>query len=171
MERKGLLELGGNDVTVIGPDIELGQQAPEFYVADQAWNRVYGIEATQGKVRIIMSLPSVSTGVCDAETHRFNEEAAALGDDIVILGISTDLPYTLKNYCAANGIDQVMMLSDAIETDFGQRYGTLVKERRILRRAVFVVNKDGKVDYVAYMPALGEQPDYSAVLAAAKVAK
>lgn len=168
MERTGLLQLAGKDVTVIGPDIEVGQEAPAFTSIDQDWASIEPLKANEGKVRIITALPSVSTGVCDTETRRFNEEAAKLDENIVIIGISTDLPWTLKNYCAAAGIDQVKMVSDAYDTNFGEQYGTLIKERRVFRRAVFVVGKDGKVVYADYMPALGDQPDYDAVLAAAK---
>lgn len=168
MERTGLLQLGGKDVTVIGPDIEVGQKAPEFTVHDHDWNQVNALESTQGKVRIIASLPSLATGVCDAETRRFNEEAAALGDDVVIYGISADLPFSLKSWCAASGVDKVKVVSDAYDTNFGEKYGVLVKERRILRRAVFVVDKEGKVVYSDYMPALGDAPDFEAVLAAAR---
>jgi thiol peroxidase len=168
MERKGLMQIAGSDVTVIGPDIKVGQDAPEFTAHAQDWSFVNVLEATKGKVRVITALPSLGTSVCETETRRFNQEAASLDPDIAIIGISTDLPYTLKNWCAAAGVDKVMVVSDHYDNNFGEKYGSLVKERRILRRAVFVVNKDGKVVYSAYMPSLGDQPDYEEVLAAAK---
>lgn len=168
MERKGSLQIAGSDVTIIGPDVKVGQQAPEFTAHAQDWSFVDVLSATQGKVRIIAALPSLGTNVCDTETRRFNQEAASLDPSIAIIGISTDLPYTLKNWCAAAGVDKVMVVSDHYDNNFGEKYGTLVKERRILRRAVFVVNKEGKVVYSDYMPALGEQPKYEEVLAAAK---
>ena len=168
MERTGLLQLAGKDATIIGPDVVVGQQAPEFTSQAQDWSFVRPLAATQGKVRIIAAMPSLATGTCDAETRRFNLEAASLSEDIVIIGITTDLPYVLKNWCEAAGVDKLMVVSDHYDTNFGESYGTLVKERRILRRAVFVVNKEGKVVYAAYMPALGDQPDYQEVLAAAK---
>jgi thiol peroxidase len=170
MERKGLLKIAGSDVTVIGPDIQVGQTAPEFTAQAQDWSFVDVLEATKGKVRIITSLPSLNTSTCDTETRRFNQEAASLDMDILVIGISTDLPYTLKNWCAAAGVDKVMVVSDHYDGNFGEKYGTLVKERRILRRAVFVVNKEGKVVYAHYMPALGDEPKYEDVLAAAKAA-
>ena len=170
MERKGLLQIAGSDVTVIGPDVKVGQQAPEFRAHAQDWSFVNVLDATQGKVRIITALPSLNTSACDTETRRFNQEAAVLDKDIVIIGISTDLPYTLKNWCAAAGVDKVMVLSDHYDGNFGEKYGTLVKERRILRRAVFVVNKESKVVYADYMLALGDEPKYDDVLAAAKQA-
>ena len=168
MEREGLLELGGVGVTIIGPDIEVGQEAPGFRVQDQDWNMMDAMEATEGKVRVIAAVPSLSTSVCDRETRRFNEEAAQLGEDVRILTISTDLPFTQKNWCGAAGVENVWVLSDHMQAEFGEKFGVLIKERRILRRAVFVVNREGKVTYVDYMPALGDEPDYEAVLAAAK---
>ncbi|HLD94393.1 MAG TPA: thiol peroxidase [Anaerolineales bacterium] len=168
MERTGLLQIAGTDVTIIGPDIMVGQEAPEFTAQDQDWTFVDVLEATKGKVRVITALPSLTTSVCDAETRRFNQEAGSLDDNIAIVAISTDLPYTIKNWCAAAGVDKVMVVSDHFDANFGEKYGTLVKERRILRRAVFVVDKEGKVVYSAYMPVLGEQPDYGEVLAAAR---
>lgn len=170
MERTGLLELAGKDVVIVGPDIEVGQEAPDFTLLDQSWEPVQVLEVTQGKVRIFTALPSLETGVCDRETRRFNEEAAALDEDVVIVAISADLPYTQANWCAASGVDQVMVLSDAHDVEFAEKYGVLIKERRILRRAVFVVDRDGKVVYTDYMAALGDEPNYDEVLAAAKVA-
>ena len=122
------------------PAVEVGQPAPEFRLLAQDWSKVDGLDSTKGTVRIIAAVPSMNSNVCDIETKRFNQEAASLGKDIIILTISTDLPYTLKNWCAANGVDKVTLLSDAYDTNFGEKYGTLVKERRIERRAVFVVD-------------------------------
>ena len=168
MERKGLLQIAGMDVTVIGPDIKVGQQAPEFTPHAQDWSFVDVLDATKGKVRIIAALPSLATSVCDMETRRFNQEAASLDENVAIIAVSDDLPYTLKNWCAAAGVDKVMVVSDHYDNNFGEKYGTLVKERRILRRAIFVVKKEGKVVYSDYMPTLGDQPKYEEVLAAAK---
>lgn len=167
-ERFGLLSVGGSEVTILGEDMRVGQEAPEFSAQTLDWKVIQVLDATKGKVRIFASLPSIETGVCDRETRKFNEEAAKLDDDIVIIPISTDLPYTQSKWCAAAGIDQVMMVSDHLETSFGLQYGCLIKERRILRRAVFVVDQEGFVQYVDYMPALGDEPDYAEVLAAAK---
>ena len=146
----------------------MGQTAPPFMADTLSWEYIDVMEATKGKVRIIAALPSLETGVCDRETRRFNEEAAKLSDDVVIITISADLPYTQARWCGAAGIDQVMMVSDHKETSFGLKYGCLVKERRILRRAVFVVDAKDIVRYVAYMPTLADEPDYDTVLALAK---
>ena len=170
IEREGLIQFGGKDATVVGPDIEVGDKAQDFEVHAQDWSSFRGLHATQGKVRIIAAAPSLETAVCDRETRRFNEEAAALSDDVVILVITADLPFTQKRWCGAAGIDQVLVLSDHKDVDFGAKYGGLLKDQRILRRAVFVVDKDDRVVYVEYMPALGEEPDYEEVLKVAKSA-
>jgi thiol peroxidase len=170
IERKGLMEVGGRPVTIIGRDAQIGENAPEFTATTMDWNSFSGLQDTRGKVRIIASLPSLDTPTCDFETRHFNQEAAKLSKDIFILVISTDLPYAQKRWCGANGVDQVLVLSDHQDVSFGEAYGTLIKERRILRRAVFVVDRSGKFVYVDYMPSLGIEPDYDAVLAAAKMA-
>jgi thiol peroxidase len=121
-------------------------------------------------VRIITSIPSLDTPVCDRETRRFNEEAASLGKEVAILVISMDLPVAQKRWCGAASVDQVLTFSDVIKADFGKKYATLMKEVRILRRAVFVVNQQGLLTYVAYMPTNGNEPDYAEVLAAAREA-
>ncbi len=168
MERVGIFKFSGKDATVIGPDIQVGQKAPDFTVETTDWSPFDGLNDTKGKVRIIGSLPSLSTSVCDRETKRFNQEAAALGDEIVILTVSMDLPFTVKNWCASAGVERVHTLSDHKNADFGQKYGVLLKDQRIFRRAIFVVDRDDRVVYSAYMPALGDEPDYPEVLEAAK---
>jgi len=167
IERQGLVKFAGNDVTIIGPDIKVGQKAPEFIATTQDWAPFQGLDDTQGKVRIVSSLLSLSTSVCDRETRRFNQEATSLGDHIVILTVSMDLPYTLKNWCAAAGVERVVTLSDHKEADFGVKYGVLIKETRSFRRAIFVINPSDEVVYSAYMPVLGNEPDYPEVLRAA----
>ncbi len=168
VERPGLIQFGGRGVTVVGEDITVGQQAPEFTVTAQDWSAFHGLADTEGKVRIIAAVPSLDTPVCARETRRFNESAAALGEDIAILVISMDLPFAQARWCGAEGIDQVTVLSDHKDADFGPKYGVLIKEVRLLRRAVFVINRSGKVVYADYMPALGDEPDYDAVLEAAR---
>ena len=168
IERVGLIKFSGNDAIVIGPDIKVGQKAPEFTVFTSEWLSFKGLKDTKGKVRIINSLLSLNTSVCDRETRRFNQEAAALDDRIVILTITMDLPYTIKNWCASAGVDQVKTLSDHKNANFGKKYGLLLKEQRVLRRAAFVVDRNDKVIYSAYMPAFGDEPNYPEVINAAK---
>jgi thiol peroxidase len=170
IERKGVFEFRDNPVTVIGEDLKAGDQAPEFSAYDNNWAWTPALQSTQGKVRIIGSLPSLSTSMCDRETRRFNQEAANLGPSIAIVMVSMDLPYTQKNWCAAAGIDKVTTLSDAKEAQFGKKYGVLLKEPGVFRRSIFVVGKNDKVVYAAYMPRLGDEPDYPAVLEAARKA-
>ncbi len=169
-ERFGLIKVGGKDATVIGDDIKLGQTAPDFTVHAVDWTLVRGLADTRGKVRIIAAVPSLDTDVCDRETRRFNQEAAALGTDVMIEVLSTDLPYAQKRWCGAAGVDQVKTLSDHMNAEFGEKYGVLIKERRTLRRAVFVVDRNDKVVYAAYMAALSDEPNYEEVLAAARAA-
>ena len=170
VERFGIIKFIGNEVTVVGPDLEPGQPAPEFTVHGLDWAPFKGLADTKGKVRIIAAVPSLDTEVCDRETRHFNQEAAALSKDIVILVISMDLPFAQKRWCGAAGVDQVTVLSDHMTGGFGMQYGVLIKEARILRRAVFVVNRAGVITYPAYMPALGEEPNYARVLAASQAA-
>ncbi len=174
VERTDVIKLGDKFATIVGEDVKVGDPAPRFRAQVGAWTgfttwaEVDPLEATAGKVRILAAVPSLSTSVCDAETRRFNEEAASLGDDIRIITISADLPPTLKNWCAAAGVERVATVSDHMDLAFGERYATLMKERRWHRRAVFVVGKDDQIHYAAYMPALGEQPNYEEVLAVAR---
>jgi thiol peroxidase len=169
-ERTGIFKYSGRDVTIVGPDLLAGHKAPEFSVLTQDGTIFNGLKDTQGKIRIIGSLLSLSTSVCDPETRRFNQEAASLDARITIMTISMDLPFTLKHWCAAAGVDRVITLSDHINMDFGQKYGVLLKELRVFRRAVFVVNSDGVVTYSAYMPVLAQEPNYPEVLEAARQA-
>ena len=170
IEREGLFVFKGQDVTIIGEDVKVGDQAPDFSALTKDWLWMSALESTNGKVRIIGSLPSLSTSVCDRETKRFNVEATSLSDDIAILMVSMDLPFTHNYWCAAAGVERVITLSDHKNAEFGKKYGVLLKELNIFRRAVFVVDRGGKVVYVEYLPVLGDEPDYLAVLDAAKVA-
>lgn len=169
-ERTGLIKFGGKDATIVGEDLSVGDFAPEIQVQTADWSVVEMLAATSGKVRIIAAVPSLDTSVCDRETRRFNVEAAALGADVAIIVISTDLPFAQKRWCGAAGVEQVSVVSDHLNTEFGKAYGCLIKEVRLLRRAVFVVDKAGKIVYAAYMPTLGDEPDYNAVLQAAQSA-
>jgi thioredoxin-dependent peroxiredoxin len=169
-KRKGLIQVGGKDATVIGDDIKVGQKAPDFTVFKTDWTLIKALKETKGKVRVIAAVPSLDTDVCDRETRRFNQEAASLSKDIVIFAVSTDLPYTQKRWCGAAGVEQVQTVSDSYKAEFGRKYACLIEERRILRRAVFVVDRQGIVTYADYMPALGNEPKYDEVLAAAKKA-
>jgi thiol peroxidase len=168
--RTDFFKIGDKFVTVLGDDVRVGQKAPEFTVVAQDWKPVNPIAESKGKVAILSSVPSLDTDVCDRETRRFNEEAAKLSDDIVIWTVSTDLPYAQKRWCGAAGIDKVRVVSDSVEADMGVKYGLLVKERRTLRRAVFVIDHDGTLTYVDYMKHNSLEPNYEEVIEAAKKA-
>lgn len=169
-ERKGLIKFAGAEQTVVGDDVKVGQKAPEFTIQKTDWSLTKAFKETKGKVRIIASVPSLDTPVCDRETRRFNEEAAKLSKDVVVFVVSMDLPVAQKRWCGAAGVDQVQTFSDVVKADFGKKYGTLMKEVRLLRRAVFVVNKKGVVTYAAYMAVNGDEPKYDDVLDAARKA-
>jgi thiol peroxidase len=168
IERTGIFNFHGDPVTVIGQDLQVGQMAPEFRVDTKDWSSINALESTRGKVRIIGSLPSLSSSTCNRETRRFNQDAAALDEDIVILMVSTDLPWTLREWCAAAGVDRVETLSDHRDANFGQQYGVFLKEPRIHRRSIFVVDRSGKIVYADYMPVLSDEPRYEEVLSAAR---
>jgi thiol peroxidase len=173
-ERVGLMELSGRPATIIGDDVLVGQLAPHFsaqvgvWPGRDLWSEVDPLEATAGAVRILSAVPSLDTDTCDIETRRLNVEAAKLGERVRIITVSADLPVAQKRWCAAAGVDRVYLVSDHMAGEFGLKYGTLMKERRWLRRAVFVVDQRDVIRYVAYMPKLGDQPDYEAVLASAQ---
>jgi thiol peroxidase len=144
--------------------------APEFIAVVPGWGTVNPLQESKGKVMILCAVPSIDTETCDIETRRFNQEAASLSEDIVIYIVSTDFPFAQKRWCGAAGVDRVKLVSDVVNAEFGEKYGTLIKERRYLRRAVFIVDRTGKLTYGAYMPHLGVEPNYEDVLEAAKAA-
>ena len=167
-ERKGLIKFAGSEQTVVGNDLQVGQKAPDFVILKNDWSLSKGLKETKRKTRIILSLPSLDTTICDRSTRRFNEEAAKLDKRIVVLAVSMDLPPAQKRWCAAAGLEQALTFSDSLKADFGKKYGTLMKELRVLRRAAFVVNRKGVVTYAAYMPSNGDEPNYEEILEAAK---
>lgn len=168
--RNDVFKVGGKFATVIGDDVKIGQQAPEFTSAALDWSPVNPVAESKGKVAILSAVPSLDTEVCDRETRRFNEAAAKLGDDIIIWTISTDFPYAQNRWCGAAGVDKVKVVSDVLEAEMGEKYGLLVKERRYLRRAVFVVDRTSTLTYVAYMETNSLEPNYDEVIEAAKKA-
>lgn len=166
--RTDVFKIGDNFATLLGDEVKVGDMAPEFTSVVPGWGKVNPLQESKGKVIILSAVPSLDTDTCDRETRRFNEEAAKLGDDIVIYTISTDFPMAQKRWCGAAGVDKVKVVSDVVETDFGLKYGIVIQERRYLRRSVFIVGRDGKLTYVNYLPALSVEPDYDEVIAAAK---
>ena len=170
MERPNAFQFKGGPVTLVGPELKVGDVAPGFVAVANDLSTVDS-SAFRGKVRIISSVPSLDTGVCDAQTRRFNEEAARLGENVVVLTISMDLPFAQKRWCAASGLENVQVLSDHRDLSFGEAYGVLMKELRLLARSVFVIDSNDIVTYAEYVPEGTTHPDYEAALAAAKAAK
>jgi len=166
VERAESVLFGDQKMTLIGPEIRPGDKAPNFTVLATDMSEAT-LANDSGKVRVLLSIPSLDTGICDAETKRFNEETANLGD-VAIYAISVDLPTAQTRWCAANGVEAVKVFSDHRTLSFGQAYGTHIKELRQLSRAVFLVDQEDVVRYVEYVPSIGEHPNYEAALSATK---
>ena len=164
-ERKNIITMKGTPLTLMGPDINVGDRAPEFTVLDSELNQV-GLNAYTGKVKIISVTPSLDTPVCDLQARRFNHEAASLPEDVVVLNISMDLPFAISRFCTAAGIDRVKGLSDHRDASFGTAYGVLVKESRLLARSIFIIDKDNIVRYREIVPEQTQHPDYDKALSA-----
>lgn len=170
--RPNAVTLRGNPVTLVGPEIKLGQPAPDFTAVDNSLASVKFSDA-KGKVLILSAVPSLDTPTCDTETRRFNMEAGKLPGGVEVWTISMDLPFAQKRWCAAAGASAVKTLSDFRERSFAPAYGTLVKDGPLgglSARAVFVVGKDGKVAHAEYVKDISQEPNYEAALAAAKKA-
>ncbi|HQN19739.1 MAG TPA: thiol peroxidase [Syntrophobacteraceae bacterium] len=166
-ERAGAVTFQGNPLTLLGNDVKAGDKAPAFETLDNSLTPV-SLASYQGKVVILSSVPSLDTPVCDLETRRFNDEAAKLAEDVVVLTISMDLPFAQKRWCGAAGVTHVTTLSDHKDAAFGLAYGVLIKELRLLARAVFVVDRQGVVRYVERVKEITHEPDYDAALEAVR---
>ena len=166
-ERPGAVTMKGNPLTLVGRQVQVGDAAPDFEVTANDLTP-FKFSAMGGQTGLIASVPSLDTPVCDLETRRFNEEAARLSPDIHILTISMDLPFAQKRWCGAAGVERVRTCSDHRLASFGLAYGVLIKELRLLARAVFVVDRAGIIRYVELVPELVNEPNYEAVLQALK---
>jgi thiol peroxidase len=167
MERTGKITIHGNPLTLIGPEIAVGSKAPAFKVLDKDLNEVKSGDFA-GKIRIISVTPSLDTPVCDIQINKFNKEAAQFGDDVVVINISMDLPFAIARFCAAAGIDKVKTLSDHRDASFGNAYGVLIKELRLLARSIFVIDKSDVVRYIELVPEVTDPPDYDKVISIVK---
>src|SRR5579863_3891933 len=165
-ERKNSVTFKNNPLTLIGPEIKVGQKAPEFTALAGDLSPVT-LASSKGKTRLLVSVPSLDTPVCDAETRRFNEEAAKFAG-VETLVISVDLPFAQGRFCQTAGIKNVKTLSDHRDVSFGKAYGTLIKELRLLSRAVFIVDANDTVQYVEYVKEVATHPNYDAALGALK---
>lgn len=157
------VKFGGNPVTLLGDAAKPGNIAPDFTVMDSDMKPVK-LSDFNGKIKILSIAPSVDTPVCANQTRTFNKEATKMNDNIAVLSISVDLPFALKRFCAAEGIDNVEALSDHKEVEFGMKYGFLIEEMRLLARGIVIIDKDDTIRYVEYVPEIGEEPNYEKAL-------
>jgi thiol peroxidase len=164
-ERPGILTIHGNPLTLMGEEVKVGESAPEAELLDNDLKPVK-LSSYRGKILVIASVPSLDTPVCDLETRRFNDEAAHLGTDIEMVTISMDLPFAQKRWCGAAGVERVKTLSDHREAAFGTAYGVLIKELRLLARAVFIVDREGTLRYEQLVKEVASEPNYEEVLQA-----
>jgi thiol peroxidase len=166
-ERTDAVTMKGNPLTLVGAEVKVGDPAPDFTVLDNDLSPAT-LSDYRGKVCIVSSVPSLDTPVCDMETRRFNTEADRLGGDVAVLTVSMDLPFAQKRWCGAAGVENVVTLSDHRDADFGNAWGLLIKELRLLARAVYVVDREGTVRHAQVVKEIAEEPDYDAVLEAVR---
>jgi thioredoxin-dependent peroxiredoxin len=166
-ERLGATTFKGNPLTLLGREIKVGDQAPDVEALGNDLSPVK-LSAYRGKTVIVSTVPSLDTPVCDTETRRFNKEAAGLGADVAILTVSMDLPFAQGRWCGAAGIDKVKTLSDHRDAEYGDGFGVLIKELRLLARAIFVIDKQGIVRYIQLVKEMTSEPNYDEVIAAVK---
>jgi len=166
-ERKNAVTFKGGPLTLLGPELKVGAQAPDFKVVGTDLKPVT-LAASQGKTRLISVVPSIDTPVCDLQTKRFNQEASKLPGNIAVLTVSMDLPFAQQRWCGLADAKKIQMLSDYQEHLFGQAYGVLIKELKLLSRAVFIIGPDNKIQYAEYVKEITEHPDYEKALSALK---
>ncbi|MEJ2729417.1 MAG: thiol peroxidase [Deltaproteobacteria bacterium] len=166
-ERSAAVTMHGNPLTLVGKELKIGDPAPGVELLGNDLKPVM-LSSFQGKVCVITSVPSLDTPTCDMETRRFNEAAGKLGDDVVILTVSMDLPFAQKRWCGAAGVESVTTLSDHREAAFGTAFGVLIKELRLLGRSIFVLDRNGIIQYIQNVKELSEEPDYDAVIEATR---
>ncbi|WP_372626342.1 thiol peroxidase [Arsukibacterium sp.] len=159
------VKAGNQQVVLLGKELKTGQRAPAFKVVDNNFKTVQ-LKDFVGKTMLISVVPSIDTGICSLQTKRFNNEVANLPENVVLLTISTDLPFAQKRYCEQEQVAEMAVLSDAVWRDFGSNYGLLIKDMGLLTRAILLIDSDGKLQYQQLVPELAQEPDYDAALAA-----
>jgi thiol peroxidase len=155
----------GNPITLIGPEIKVGDKAPDFKANKDLTTQV-SLNDYDGKVKLISVVPSLDTGTCDAQTRRFNVEAGKLGNKVTVLTVSMDLPFAQARWCGAAGVEHVVTLSDYKDASFGVAYGVLIKELRLLMRSIFILDANNTVQYVEYLSEMTNPPDYDKAIEA-----
>ena len=166
-ERNGIVTMKGNPVTLVGTEVKVGDAAPDFTAVDIDFNSV-SLSSYRGKICVISTVPSLDTPVCDLETKIFNEEASRLGENVIILTVSMDLPFVQKRWCAAEGVDRVQTISDYRDASFGTSFGVLIKALRLLARAVVLVDQEGTIQYIQLVSEITNEPDYDDIWNALK---
>ncbi len=167
MERTGIVTFAGNPLTLTGREVKVGEKAPAFTVLDKDLSEVK-LSDFAGKVKIISVTPSLDTPVCDLQAKKFNEEAGALGDKISVINISMDLPFAIARFSEAGHVEKIRTLSDHRDASFGNAYGVLIKELRLLSRSIFVIDRSDVIRYIEIVPEVTNEPDYEKALAEAK---
>ena len=167
---KNTITIKGNPMELAGTRLNVGDSAPDFEAVKNDMSPFRLLEV-KGKVLVICSVGSLDTSVCDTEVRKFNEQATSLGDDVAVLVISMDLPFAQHRWCGSAGVKNVQTLSDHNQAEFGNAYGVLIKELRLLARAVFVVDKEGVIRYIEVVDELTNEPNYESALKAAKEAR
>jgi thioredoxin-dependent peroxiredoxin len=162
-ERKGIITFQGNPLTLVGPELNVGDKAPDFLLLDGDLKE-FRLKDFAGRIKVISVTPSLDTPVCDIQARRFNQEASRLSGDIIVMNVSMDLPFAISRFCAAAGIERVRAFSDHREASFGNAFGVLIKELRLLARAVFIVGKKDIVEYQEIVPEITHLPDFDAAL-------
>lgn len=165
--RENVVTLGGNPVTLLGKEIKTGDKAPEF-TAIKTDNSNITLGDLQNKIKIISVVPSVDTGVCELQTINFNETATELGEDVIVVTISMDLPFAQKRFCGAHGINDSIVVSDHKDASFGLNYGFLMEESRLLSRGVVIIDRKDIVQYVEYVSETSNHPNYDKAIEEAK---
>ena len=169
MSRKGAVTFKGSPLTLAGNEVKVGQQAPDFKLHYfEGGMKEIKLSDLKGKPTILSVVPSLDTPVCQTQTKKFNESLGQLGDRINALTVSLDLPFAQNRFCGAENIKNIRAASDYQDRNFGNNYGTLIEELKILSRAIFVLDKDGKVVHAEYVPEVASEPNYDAALAALK---
>lgn len=159
--------MGEKTVTLEGKRPKLSQMAPGFKVVDEHFTPVM-LSDFKGKTVLISAVPSLDTGVCALQTKRFNSEVGHFSDDVIMLTISTDLPFAQKRFCKVENVDKIKVLSDSVWRDFGEKYGLLIQDYGLLARAIFIIDAEGKLQYQELVPNITEHPNYDAALEALK---
>ncbi len=167
MDRKGMVTFAGKPLTLTGNEVKAGDKAPDFKAVDKDLSEVR-LSDFAGKVKILSVTPSLDTPVCDLQARKFEEDAGALGDKVSVINISMDLPFAIARFCAGAGIKNIRTLSDHRDASFGNAYGVLIKELRLLSRSIFVIDRSDVIRYIQIVPEITNEPDYDKAVAEAK---